>query len=107
MSFAAITLCVASERVIPKLSVYFFIDSVRKLLDTPSYIFHARFEVFTAIKIQNVLWVVTLGSNMVELISYHITTRCHNPEDHDLNLSLQAYILRKVFVCCVFITRGE
>jgi hypothetical protein len=35
--FAAITLCVASQRVILKVSVYFFIDSVRKLLDTPSY----------------------------------------------------------------------
>jgi len=30
--FAAITLCVASERVF----FYFVIDSVRKLLDTPS-----------------------------------------------------------------------
>jgi hypothetical protein len=38
VSFAAITLCVASQQVIPKVSVYFFIGSVRKLLDTPSYI---------------------------------------------------------------------
>jgi len=37
VSFAAITLCVASQRVIPKVNVYFVIDSVRKLLDTPSY----------------------------------------------------------------------
>jgi hypothetical protein len=37
-SFAAITLCVASQRVVPKVSVYFVIDSVRKLLDTPSYL---------------------------------------------------------------------
>jgi hypothetical protein len=37
VSFAVITLCVASQRVTPKASVYFFIDSVRKLLDTPSY----------------------------------------------------------------------
>jgi hypothetical protein len=37
VSFAAITLCVASQRVIPKVSVYFVIDSVRKLLDTPLY----------------------------------------------------------------------
>jgi hypothetical protein len=35
--FAAITLYVASQRVIPKVSVYFDIDSVRKLLDTLSY----------------------------------------------------------------------
>jgi hypothetical protein len=38
VSFAAIILCVASQRVIPKVRVYFFIESVRKLLDTPSYL---------------------------------------------------------------------
>jgi hypothetical protein len=37
MNFAAITLCVASQRVFVVV-VYFVIDSVRKLLDTPSYI---------------------------------------------------------------------
>jgi hypothetical protein len=36
VSFAAITLSVASQRLTPMLSVYFVIDSVRKLLDTPS-----------------------------------------------------------------------
>jgi hypothetical protein len=36
VSFAAITLCVASQRVFIVVSVYFVIDSVRKLLDTPS-----------------------------------------------------------------------
>jgi len=35
MSFAAITLCVASQRVF--IVVYFARDSVRKLLDTPSW----------------------------------------------------------------------
>jgi hypothetical protein len=34
MSFVAITLCVASQRVFIVVSIYFFIDSVRKLLDT-------------------------------------------------------------------------
>jgi len=34
MTFAAITLCVTSQR---ESVVYFVIDSVRKLLDTPSY----------------------------------------------------------------------
>jgi hypothetical protein len=38
VSFDAITLCVASQRVFIAVSVYFFIDSVRKLLDTLSYI---------------------------------------------------------------------
>jgi len=35
VSFAAKTLCVASQRVL--IVVNFVIDSVRKLLDTPSY----------------------------------------------------------------------
>jgi hypothetical protein len=35
VSFAAITLFVASQRVFIVVSVYFVIDSVRKLLDTP------------------------------------------------------------------------
>jgi hypothetical protein len=35
MSFATITLCVASQRAFIVV-VYFVIDSVRKLLDTPS-----------------------------------------------------------------------
>jgi hypothetical protein len=34
--FAAITLCVASQRMFIVVSVYFVIDSVLKLLDTPS-----------------------------------------------------------------------
>jgi hypothetical protein len=38
VSFAAITLCVTSQRVFIVVSVYFVIDSVRKLLDTPSYV---------------------------------------------------------------------
>jgi hypothetical protein len=34
--FVAITLCVASQRVFIVVNVYFVINSVRKLLDTPS-----------------------------------------------------------------------
>jgi hypothetical protein len=37
MSFAAITLCVAFQGVFNIATAYFFIDSVRKPLDTPSY----------------------------------------------------------------------
>jgi hypothetical protein len=37
MSFATINLCVASEPLIPKVSVYFVIDSVRKDLNAPTY----------------------------------------------------------------------
>jgi len=38
VSFAAIILCVASQRVFIVLVVYFVTDSVRKLLDTTSYV---------------------------------------------------------------------
>jgi hypothetical protein len=38
VSFAAITLCAAFQGVFIVVSVYFVIDRVRKLLDTPSYI---------------------------------------------------------------------
>jgi hypothetical protein len=37
VSFAAITLCAASQLVFIVVVVYFVIDSVRKLLDIPSY----------------------------------------------------------------------
>jgi hypothetical protein len=38
VSFATITLCVASKRVfVVVVVVYFVIDSILKLLDTPSY----------------------------------------------------------------------
>jgi hypothetical protein len=37
VSFAALTLCVASQRVLIVVSVCFVTDSVRKLLDTPSF----------------------------------------------------------------------
>jgi hypothetical protein len=37
VSFAAMTLYVASEQVFIVVSIYLFIDSLRKLLDTPSY----------------------------------------------------------------------
>jgi hypothetical protein len=39
VSFAAIILYIASQRVFIVVSIYFVIDSVRKLLDAPSYVF--------------------------------------------------------------------
>jgi hypothetical protein len=44
VNFAAITLCVASQRAIPKVSIYFVIDSVRIRLETPSYFFFFTWE---------------------------------------------------------------
>jgi hypothetical protein len=46
VSFAAITLCDASQ-VFTVVSVYFVIDSIRKLLDTPSY--HPSFQLFSSL----------------------------------------------------------
>jgi hypothetical protein len=42
VSFAAVTLCVASQRVFVIVSVYFVIDSVRKPLDTQLYLAQDR-----------------------------------------------------------------
>jgi len=42
VSFAVITLCVASQGVFVVVFIYFIIDSVRKLLDTLSYTSSAR-----------------------------------------------------------------
>jgi hypothetical protein len=53
VSFAAITLCIASQRVFIVERVYFFIDSVRELLDTPSYVimsYTGTFELFIYFK---------------------------------------------------------
>jgi hypothetical protein len=43
VSFAAITLCVASQRAFFIIVVCFFIDSARKLSDTPSYTYIKEF----------------------------------------------------------------
>jgi len=40
--FAAITLCVNSQRVFVVVIIYFVIESVRKSLDTPSYFLFFR-----------------------------------------------------------------
>jgi hypothetical protein len=42
VNFAAINLCVASQRVFIVVSIYLVIDSVRKLLDTSSYVVCVR-----------------------------------------------------------------
>jgi hypothetical protein len=45
VTFAAITLCVASQRVfvvVVVVVVYFVIDSVQKLLDSPSYVSNVK-----------------------------------------------------------------
>jgi heme/copper-type cytochrome/quinol oxidase subunit 2 len=53
VSFAAITLCVASQRVfifVAVVVVYFVIDSVRKLLDKPSDVFLSHDAIHEGVK---------------------------------------------------------
>jgi len=51
VSFAAITLYVASQRVFIIVSIYFIIDSVRKILDAPSYMLYRYFLHPSSVKI--------------------------------------------------------
>jgi hypothetical protein len=53
VSFAAITLCVASQRVFVVV-VDFIIDSVRKLLDIPPYLTIPTRELFFHLSLSNV-----------------------------------------------------
>jgi hypothetical protein len=106
--FAAITLCVASQRVFIVV-VYFVIDSVRKLLVTPSYsikgrenlltswvtnrflitvlrrVIITRFEVFAVVKIQVEVFQVVTSCSVT--LGYQRCTWRHNPEDLELNYS--------------------
>jgi hypothetical protein len=47
VSFAPLTLCVGSQLVFIVVSVYFVIDSVWKLLDTPSYFLYNESSIIT------------------------------------------------------------
>jgi hypothetical protein len=54
VSFTAIILCVASQRVfifVVVVVLYFVIDSVRKLFDTPSYVTKFRFRTNSSVKL--------------------------------------------------------
>jgi hypothetical protein len=55
--FASMTLCVASQCVFVVAVVYFVIDSVRKLLDTPSHCIHIT--VSGTLQRKKFLWLLT------------------------------------------------
>jgi hypothetical protein len=76
VSFGAITLWRGQQRVIPKVSGYFVIDSVRKLLDTTSYI-HTN-------TLTHILWIrkfvmATIGCG----INHEDTKRTDTDKDTD------------------------
>jgi hypothetical protein len=85
VSFAAITLCVASQRVFIVVVVYFVIDSVRKLLDTPSY-FHLKntgmkgiSNLETQSPFSRMRWIQHLA-RAGEINAYHILNFCSKSE---------------------------
>jgi len=70
VSFATITLCVASQRVFIIVVVYFIIDSVRKLLDTPSYIHY-----LTEVILPSVQNIVGICKQITIIIFYYVSYR--------------------------------
>jgi hypothetical protein len=58
VNFAAITLCVPSQRVV--VIVYFVIESVRKLLDTPSYNVALSGRIIMNREICEILWSLSI-----------------------------------------------
>jgi hypothetical protein len=59
VSFAAITLHVASQQVFVVVSLYFVIDSVRKVLDTHSYNTEDHFYTLLVNFNHNISWIWT------------------------------------------------
>jgi hypothetical protein len=82
VSFVAITLCVASQRVIPKVSIYFVIDSVRELLDTPTY-FSPEQEIYTEIQglgpKEDENFTVKVRRHVEQIGRFHIWARFSKP----------------------------
>jgi hypothetical protein len=70
VSFISITRCVASQRVFIFVSLYFIIDSVRKLLDTPSYFSCALHSPPAFLNSSNTKWNVRLTLT----VEIHCTT---------------------------------
>jgi hypothetical protein len=78
MSFAAITLCVVSQRVFVVVSVYFVIDSVRKLLDTSSYVINMCVCVYLDLMSREIVFISCLK---------HLYRVRNKPEHHLITLS--------------------
>jgi hypothetical protein len=70
VSFTAINRCLASQRSMPKVSIYFFIDPVLKLLDTPSYYSPHIIRVLKSMTMRWTVGVVTMRTvrNTVQLL---------------------------------------
>jgi hypothetical protein len=71
VSFAAKTLCVASQRVFIVVGVYFVIDSVQKLLYTPSYRPKFSFAIYNDVYICKIIFSVFLCLCNYYIILYY------------------------------------
>jgi len=93
VSFAAITLCVASQRGFIVV-VYFVIDSVRKLLDTPSY----TFPLLLSVDSGDLLWSRSFKCSIHFKLRWNIFLRIKRiqiSEDISTNLSQQGLAKRR------------
>jgi hypothetical protein len=96
VSFAAITLCVASQRVFVDV-VYFVIDSVRKLLDTPTYITYMYFSIHTSFISFVEVWLHIIERDYRMDIEIKYVSRCNSGIlcTKDCNLALLNVCHRK------------
>jgi hypothetical protein len=70
VSFAAITLCIASQQVFIVV-VYFVIDSVRKLLDTSSYVPEESLRMGEMVQKREGLVLLMMMMMMMRVLGYH------------------------------------
>jgi uncharacterized protein HemY len=88
VSVAVITLCVASQQlfiVIVVVVVYFVIDSVRKLLDTPSYFFPFYVYMRKGNKDKSLFKINKLQNRTAQLVS---TVRVSETAKNTLNMGI-------------------
>jgi hypothetical protein len=92
VSFAAITLCIASQRSFIIISIYFVIDSVRNLLVTPSY--------FSVLRTEFVFLLLFLPLRGMSL-NLNVTSLAELSEYWSMRPATNSLYL------CVYMTRGS
>jgi hypothetical protein len=103
VSFAAITLCVASQRVLIVVSLYFVVDLVRKLLDNP------RRPPDSTTEIRKEVWKM---KHAYKKTDWRYFMHCvHKMSIINIGLHYMVFFRKKFscycMACCVVILRGE